>query len=374
VPSQAIASFINGLSLDRQLLLKTRGMLTVSITAPLASVGDTFEWLYGEACSIDLDATWYIDGSLFDGTRYLGIGCAVGFGVVVVDRHHNLVAYGRGVPPSWVKDAAGAEAWAFAFIVRLGPAVPRTITDCLNVVSAILGGRCRATAAKSPLARIWASAFDVMDDIGVRGDEVTWMPSHGGQGSIGTAATSDGSRLTAVEWRANRLVDLLAKSAARPSRLTAKTRRLIAVAAEAAEFSLAKLGAVTFAANHFRVTSTREDGTELHAIRRDSGARPSCRPSSVAGKRKAAAALAPLPGSSGDVVLDDDHRVKRPRRPLTRQQRLQHGEDHEAALELAFVEHRSATRPVLTPMAGSAADRFAALRARILARQGDLTQ
>jgi hypothetical protein len=348
----------------------TRGLLTLAVTAPAAAEGDTFQWLFGDTCHVDCDATWFIDGSLFDGTRYLGIGHAVGFGVVVLDRHGSLVAYGRGVPPAWVKDAAGAEAWAFAAILRLGPAVPRTVTDCLNVVSAVIGGRGRATSAKSPLARIWGPAFDILDDVGFVGDELQWMPAHGGHSTIGVTTTSHGSVLTAAQWRANRLVDLLAKSAARPGRLSVKTRLLIAAAAEAVEYSLARLGAVTHAANHYCVTSTSDDGTVSSRIVRDSGARPSTRPATVARKRAAAVAFAPPSlGSCGDGGYDFGSDAKRPRRPLTRQQRLQHGEDHEAALELAFVEHRSATRPVLTPMAGSAADRFAALRARVIARQ-----
>jgi hypothetical protein len=290
-----------------------------------------------------------------------------------VDSNNRLVAYGRGVPPSWVKDAAGAEAWAFASILRRGPAVPNTVTDCLNVVSAVIGGRCKATAAKSPLARVWTTAFDILDDIGYRGDEVRWMPAHGGQGSIGVATTSGGGKLTAVQWRANRLVDLLAKSAARPARLTVKTRLLIAAAAEAVEYSLAKLGAVTFAANHLRVSTVLEDGTVSHSVRRDSGARPSTRPSSVALKRKAQVALSlPALGHVGDVSCEDGPSGKRPRQPASWQLRQQRANDHEAALELAFQQHRAASRPLLSAMAGSASERFAAMRARILARESGL--
>jgi hypothetical protein len=370
LPSDKVAAFISKLSPDRQRLLKTRGLLTLAITAPAAGEGDTFQWLFGDTCCIDHDATWFIDGSLFDGTRYLGIGHAVGFGVVVLDRRNSLVAYGRGVPPAWVKDAAGAEAWAFTAILRLGPAVPRTVTDCLNVVSAVIGGRGRATSAKSPLARIWGPAFDILDDIGFVGDELQWMPAHGGQSSIGVATTSHGSTLTAAQWRANRLVDLLAKSAARPGRLSVKTRLLIAAAAEAVEYSLARLGAVTHAANHFHVTTTMDDGTESYRIVRDSGARPSVRPATVARKRNAAAALAlPSLGSPGDACCDGEPPAKRRCLPTTRQLRMQQACDYEAALELTFQQHRAATRPVLVAMTGSAGERFAALRARIVARE-----
>ena len=51
-----------------------------------------------------------------------------------------------------------------------------------------------------------------------------WMPAHTAEGSIGRVTTSDGTMLTALEWRANRLVDALAKSAAVPNRLQGSTR------------------------------------------------------------------------------------------------------------------------------------------------------
>ena len=40
------------------------------------------------------------------------------------------------------------------------------------------------------------------------------MPAHGSASSIGRAPDSNGNLVTAVMWRANRLVDLLAKAAA----------------------------------------------------------------------------------------------------------------------------------------------------------------
>ena len=50
-----------------------------------------------------------------------------------------------------------------------------------------------------------------------------------------------------IGWEANRLVDLLAKSAAWPSRVHSKVRKLIQTASLTLEYSLAKLGAVTYA-------------------------------------------------------------------------------------------------------------------------------
>ncbi len=87
-----------------------------------------------------------------------------GFAVVVVSRSGDLLAYGRGIPPDWVRDAAGAEAWAFAVILQLCPTLPEATTDCLNIVNTVAEGKGRATSAKSTLARIWCQAFHCMDE------------------------------------------------------------------------------------------------------------------------------------------------------------------------------------------------------------------
>ena len=87
----------------------------IRIKAPPPPRGDTFEWLHGNEADIPLDASWFIDGSLFEGKR--DFGRRTGFGVVVVSAQNDLLAYGRGLPPDWIRDAAGTEALAFAIIV-----------------------------------------------------------------------------------------------------------------------------------------------------------------------------------------------------------------------------------------------------------------
>ena len=67
------------------------------------------------------------------------------------------------------------------------------------------------------LARTWAHISERMDG---RMQELmhqkllVWMPAHKGTASIGTTLKSDNKAVTSVEWRANRLVDGLAKLAA----------------------------------------------------------------------------------------------------------------------------------------------------------------
>ena len=128
------------------------------------------------------------------------------------------------------------------------------------------------TDAKAPLARIRVEVFRILADVGMPASinaTLKWMPAHGSQNTIGRATCSDGSIVTAVRWRPNRLADLLAKNAAMPARIPAKARRLIGIAAEAVEYSLVKLGVVTYAANHFADRMHLPDGTTTTVILRD---------------------------------------------------------------------------------------------------------
>jgi hypothetical protein len=355
------------------MLLSTRGLLGLKLTVPIPPNGDTFEWMHGCSDHVSPDATWYIDGSLFDGTRSFSSGRAVGFGVVVVSSQNDLLAYGRGVPPCWVKDAAGAEAWAFAAILRMCPELPSTMTDCYNVLRAISDGRGKMMAASSPLARVWMTAFNILDDYGAYElDKVTWMPAHNGQGSIGRVFASNGKPLTAVQWRANRLVDLLAKSAARPRRLPREARKLVETAAAALEYSLAKLGAVTHAANHYRVSTVLNDGSTTYSNKRDSsGMQPTAKKRAVGQElkrqRRSGTDVVVIPAAGlvdlGDICLD----AERTCRSASRKRKA---DDLEASRELLFQEYWSANRPALKPKPpGEATARFDALRARVIERQ-----
>ena len=100
--------------------------------------------------------------------------------------------------------------------------------------------------------------------------ELVWMPAHGSAGTIGSATMSNGEKVGPLHWRANRLVDLLAKSAARPLRVHCKVRKLIQTASHALEYSLAKLGVVTHAANNFETTVVLPDGHRSTQTLRDS--------------------------------------------------------------------------------------------------------
>ena len=73
------------------------------------------------------NAKWYIDGSFFNAFKLFAKRTA--FGVVVTSSCGDLLAYGNGVPPDWMKDASWAEAWALAVVLRMCPALHGTTTD-----------------------------------------------------------------------------------------------------------------------------------------------------------------------------------------------------------------------------------------------------
>ena len=95
------------------------------------------------------------------------------------------------------------------------------------------------------------------------------MPAHGARHTIGNAVKSDSSRVTATEWRANRLVDAVAKSAAAATRVEQRVMKSTEGAAAALRYSAAKLGTVTHAASHCAGTVTDANGCTKTVMRRD---------------------------------------------------------------------------------------------------------
>ena len=71
------------------------------------------------------------------------------------------------------------------------------------------------------------------------------MPAHKSSRAVGSVLKSNGQAVTFNEWRANRLVDVVAKSAAAHDRVHSATLGKVRAASRAVENSLAKLGAVT---------------------------------------------------------------------------------------------------------------------------------
>eukprot|EP00973_Karenia_brevis_P022171 3050471-Karenia_brevis.AAC.1 len=71
---------------------------------------------------------------------------------------------------------------------------------------------------------------------------VTWMPAHGSAAAIGSAKDSRGWPIDAAMWRANRLVDILAKAAASRHRLPAWATNEVQNASKLFAHQAARLG------------------------------------------------------------------------------------------------------------------------------------
>jgi hypothetical protein len=211
-----------------------------------------------------------MDGSMFEGAwedfR------AIGFALVLVTGCGDLAAYGFGVPPSWCRTAAAAEAWALYEALAQEPFAPRLRTDCQSLLATAREGEVQAIAASRPLARVWRLIANTLDgdlESLVSSGRLVWMPAHQQLSAIDSKSLSNGKLLTGVDWRANRLVDALAKVAAASRRAPLAVRRLLESAVAAVKHSAALLGVVTHAANNHKAPFQRPDGSWSSRTLRD---------------------------------------------------------------------------------------------------------
>jgi hypothetical protein len=260
----------NSLCSERRLLLRTRGLLALKVVVPPAVRHDTFEWLRAPPPDGDSGTwVWYIDGSLVDEPRRFAR--RTGFAIVVLGEHGELVAFGFGRPPTWAMTAAAAEAWAYYKVVADNPSPPTTVTDCLEVLKTLTGGWQAASGGKMRLARVWRMTFGVLEDQAeLAASRLEWMPAHTAMAAIGVAKKSSGRTVTARDWRANRLVDVLAKAAAVFDRIPPGFMKRVEAAGTLAEHAAAMLGVVTRAANNYKVEFVRSDGSTACKNVRDS--------------------------------------------------------------------------------------------------------
>jgi len=103
-----------------------------------------------------------------------------------------------------------------------------------------------------------------------RSNLLVWQPSHQSERTIGQIKGSDGKKTTPVDWRANRLVDALAKGAAATARASKATINLLRSATVACLHAACTLGRVTHAANHHKVEEADASGTVRIVTKRDS--------------------------------------------------------------------------------------------------------
>ena len=98
------------------------------------------------------------------------------------------------------------------------------------------------------------------------------MPAHQQLDAVRNRALSNKRFMTTVDWRANRLVDALAKKAARTTHAPRAVTCLLESANVAVRHAAALLGVVTHAANNQKVPVQRPDGSWGFTVQRDSAA------------------------------------------------------------------------------------------------------
>ena len=98
------------------------------------------------------------------------------------------------------------------------------------------------------------------------------MPSHKSVQDVCKLRDSKGRLITALMWRANRLVDALAKLSATLHRLPEEALRKVDIARQLVKYEAAKLGVVTHRANNHKVTGLDEGGAITTKTARDSTA------------------------------------------------------------------------------------------------------
>ncbi len=256
------------IGVHRRQLLDQRGIITLRL--PMQEQHEAcIKWFLWPDSFPD-DVTWYIDGSML--FREVFELRAVGFGIVAHSRTLGLVAYGGGCPPWWCRTAAAAEAWALYMVLALNPDVPTIKTDCLALLNTAQAGLVAAMTASKKLARVWGLIGTVLDgNLSHLADAtiLVWLPAHLGFNAVSRRVLSNGRLYTTLDWRANRLVDALAKAFANDMAAPKSLMDVVLSARVAQKHSLALLGCVTHRANNHVVAVTRDDGSTTSVTKRD---------------------------------------------------------------------------------------------------------
>ena len=373
-PPEAAQRALGRMSQRQRDLLRNSGVLTIRMDGPARHSKGCFEWVRQPAEHLlDGSERWYIDGSAVNGKwRELS---TTGFGVVVVARDGALLGFGLGEPPSWVRTAPAAEAWALYQVLSTLPAAPLITTDCMSLLNVALKGAEKATMAKAALARVWCGIAECLDGDTrsmVVSKRLRWTPAHLTQRSIGQTAGNTDRVITAADWRANRLADVLAKEAANRRALPKHAISKLRDAEEAARYHMALLGTVTHAANNCKMQS-EINGKLTWVTKRDSLERPraataaqrTSRPARAAKKPDASADLPepapslPPPGTAVHAALSRKQAAKK-----LHATRIAENEREATARAVSQLTARLSS----AAESSSAADRLHALRSRVRAK------
>ena len=272
-------------------------------------------------------------------------------------------------------------------MLRVTAAPPRIVTDCLGLIRQLQRGLDDATAHFRPLARLWRLISLTLDGAVPEGwldERFVWMPAHTARTAAGRRTRSDGRPLTLRDWRSNRLADALAKAAVGTDRLPAPLRTLLKQAGRASDFAAASLGLVTQAANNYLHTEWGEDGRPTTATKRDAWLPPYLhrggghRPRATGSRKRKRGDEepgAPSPTARLEELQDLEaaaaeklRHAKEARGRARARTALQQAEQEGRAIQAWFSE-RALVPVQKDPAAPSAAERLAAVRRRVLAKQ-----
>ena len=365
-----VARFDATLTPARKRLLADRAVLVVDVPIPPPQV-DSHRWHWHVAPPDICDDTlrWYIDGSRRHPTSHelATTGC----GVAVVDNEGKLVGLASATPPPWVKSSSAAETWALYLTLAEVTVIPTIVTDCLGLLNTAAAGFAVAKGSSSANARIWTLIDEVTSGLmAPLRDALVWTPAHTSIDQCLHRRRSDLRHVSSVDWRANQLADVLAKSAA----MDDPGRRAAAKHIRDAKSSLLhhamQVGLATYQANNHEVSRTNPDGSQTMVSLRDSTPLPP-------GSRRTDKLPAGIKRKSSTLAVQDcvvhataGSNTCNPRaaaRSSCRRARTAAAKRAEQLL-LADAIHCTAARLVAPAGEAAASVRMAALRERIRAR------
>lgn len=250
--SPEIAAMASDCPLDDGAL--ERALLPSAAAAvPAPAVLHTFTWTVCPPGG-SFQGVVYTDGSRLDGPSPLL--ARNGWAFVVVDEAGLTIASASGVPPDWVDDIPGAEAWALVQAASHAQTGCTYRVDCEPCVKAFHRGRDWATSDRRPHARVHGLMFAALGDTD-RGS-VVWMPAHTSEDDVGIARLGDGSLLTAIDRAANAEADLLAKAAVELHRVPQQVRTEIRKRDELVTLTARLVARITYEAGHQTLPPQRD--------------------------------------------------------------------------------------------------------------------
>ncbi len=257
----------------------TRALLPSPLPqVPARPAEGTWHW-HVQPTQFPVDGKVYSDASLLDGPDPVIERFGWAFIIASRDPPHGILAAAFGIPPDWIDNMNGAEAWAIFMATSVADPFASYTTDSLECVRTLARGCKWATAAERCNARVWGMLFVVFDSTDDQ-HRLRWMPSHRSAANASAYHCSDGSQLTPVDVRLNAIADVLAKRGAATGRVPEPVRAAVQRARDATAWIAKAVGFATWAANN-APSSPHRDAQPDNGWRRTHGRQRRRRPARV---------------------------------------------------------------------------------------------